>query len=308
MSQKEMILSESGSAPGVGKIHKDEIESTLAPISKFLGVDLAKQVLGSVGKKQFSGDIDVAINIPPEEFDNLKEKLENSPLFLYVEKTSVYITKIKIQNYDPNRPYYDLKKDPERKNPLPPPEPRTGFVQLDLMPGDPGWLKTYYHSPSEEESEYKGVFRNILLSTVAAFYDSKASEEKIDDGRPLEVERWLWSGSDGLVRIKRTPKPKANGNGYTKANINTPLGKGIKDAPGIAKALGLDGPEDLNSYESLKAAIEKNYDAETVKKILDSFAENGIVKDVGVPDDLRSMPTESLADKHLRRIKELLPK
>ena len=292
-----MILNESGSAPGVGKIHIDEIGPTLEPISKFMGVDLMKQALGSVGKKQFSGDIDCAINIPPEEFDDLKEKLESSPLFLYVEKTSVYITKIKIQNYDPNRPYFDLQKDPERKNPLPPPEPRTGFVQLDFMPGDPGWLKTYYHSPSEEESQYKGVFRNILLSTIAAFYDRQSSEEKIDDGRSLEVERWMWSGSDGLVRIKRTPKPKANGNGYTKANINTIIGKGIKDAPGIAKALGLDGPEDLNSYESLKSAIEKNYDPEMVKKILDSFASNHQVKDIGIPDDLKN--------EELDRIKEL---
>lgn len=288
-----MILKESGSAPGVGKIHRDEIEATLAPISKFVGVDLTKQALGSVGKKQFSGDIDVAINIPPEEFDQFGEKLKSSPLFSYVEKTSVYITKIKIQNYDPNRPYIN----PRTKEEEPAPQPRTGFVQLDFMPGDPGWLKTYYHSPSEEESEYKGVFRNILLSTIAAVYDRKDSEETIDDGRPVESERWMWSGNDGLVRIKRTPKPKAKGDGYTKANINTIIGKGIKDAPGIAKALGLDGPEDLNSYESLKAAIEKNYNAETVKKILDSFADNNIIKDVGVPNDLKN--------EELIRIKEL---
>lgn len=294
-----MTLNESGSAPGVGKIHKDEIEATLEPISKFVGIDLMKQALGSVGKKQFSGDIDVAINISPEEFEEFGKKLESSPLFLYVEKTSVYITKIEIKNYDPNRPFIN----PQTKEEESPPQPRTGYVQLDFMPGDPGWLKTYYHSPSEEESKYKGVFRNILLSTIAAFYDRQASEETIDDGRPEEIERWMWSGTDGLVRIKRTPKPKANGNGYTKANINTIIDKGIKDAAGIAKALGLDGPEDLNSYESLKAAIEKNYPKDLVDKIIDSFASNHQVKDVGVPDDIKT--TETLGDKHLARIKQL---
>ena len=275
-------LSESGSAPGVGYIHRDEIEATLAPISKFVGVNLMKQALGSVGKKQFSGDIDVAINIPPTEWDDFQNKLDSNPLFSYVEKTSVYITKIKIQNYDPNRPYIN----PRTKEEEPAPQPRTGFVQLDFMPGDPGWLKTYYHSPSEEESEYKGVFRNILLSTIAAFYDRQASDEQIADGRPVSVERWMWSGSDGLVRIRRVPKPKAKGDGYTKANINTIIGKGIKDAPGIAKALGLDGPEDLNSYESLKAAIEKNYPKELQDKIFQSFKDNRQVQDVGVPKDL----------------------
>jgi hypothetical protein len=44
-------LLESGSAPGVGPIHIDEIKPTLAPLSKELGVDLYSQALGSVGKK-----------------------------------------------------------------------------------------------------------------------------------------------------------------------------------------------------------------------------------------------------------------
>jgi hypothetical protein len=171
------------------------------------------------------------------------------------------------------------------------------------MPGDPGWMKTYYHSPSEKESKYKGVFRNIMIATICAVYQRQDSEEKIDDGRAVESERWMWSPADGLVRIKRTPVPKANGQGYTKKNKNEIIAQPIRTAPEIAKALGLNGPEDLNSYESLKAAIEKNYPAELVTKILDSFAENGQVKDIGVPDDL--VKQESLADKQLNRIKQL---
>ena len=65
----------------------------------------------------------------------------------------------------------------------------------------------------------------------------------------------------------------------------------------IAKALGLNGPEDLNSYESLKAAMEKNYDPEMVKNILDSFAQNKQVQDIGIPDDLKN--------EEIDRIKEL---
>ena len=67
------MLNESGSAPGVGPIHIDEIKPTLDPISKFLGVDLMSMTLGSVGKKEFSGDIDVAINIPPADLTNFKK-------------------------------------------------------------------------------------------------------------------------------------------------------------------------------------------------------------------------------------------
>lgn len=288
-----MIVNESGSAPGVGPIHKDEIKATLEPISKFLGMDLMKQALGSVGKKQFSGDIDVAINVAPAELQDFGKKLESSPLFSYVEKTSVFITKIKIEKYDPNRSFIDPQTGEDKG----PPEGRTGFVQLDFMPGDPGWLGTYYHSPSETESKYKGVFRNIMIATICALYNRQDSEEKTPDGRPLRSTRWLWSPRDGLVRVLRQPALRKDGKGYTKNNQDEQVQEPIKDPTNIAAALGLDSAKDLNSYESLKAAIEKNYDPELVRKILDSFKDNGQVKDIGIPPELQN--------EELDRIKEL---
>jgi len=290
-----MILNEGGSMPGVGPIHISEIEPTLNALEKVLGIDLKNNVLGSVGKKEFSGDIDVAIQVDPDKIPELVNRLERTPEVLDIAKSSVIMTKVKIVDFDQSKQTS---------------KPRTGYVQVDFMPGDPGWMKTYYHSPSETESKYKGVFRNIMIATICAVYERNASEEKIEDGRPKEVERWMWSPSDGLVRIRRTPVPKANGQGYTKKNKNEVIGEPIKTAPEIAKALGLDGPQDLNSYESLKQAIETNYPEELVQKILDSFAQNKQVQDIGVPDELRSQATsnvESLSEKPLRRIKELLP-
>jgi hypothetical protein len=290
-----MMLNEGGSMPGVGPIHIDEIEPTLDELERALGIDLKNNVLGSVGKKEFSGDIDVAVQVDPDKIPELVAKLERSPIVLDLAKSSVIMTKVKIVDYDPDKQTT---------------KPRTGFVQVDFMPGDPGWMKTYYHSPSEKESKYKGVFRNIMIATICAVYQRNDSEEKIDDGRPVESERWMWSPADGLVRIRRTPVPKAKGDGYTKKNNNEIIGEPIKDAEGIAQALGLDGPQDLNSYESLKKAIETNYPEAVVQDILDSFAKNKQVQDIGVPDELRSQATsnvESLADKQLRRLKELLP-
>ena len=290
-------LFEGGSMPGVGPIHIDEINPTLDALEKALGIDLKNNALGSVGKKEFSGDIDVAVQVAPEDIPELVQKIQATPLVLDMAKSSVIMTKVKIANYDQNKESNDPKHGP-----------RTGFVQVDFMPGDPGWMKTYYHSPSSSESKYKGVFRNLMIATICAVYQRNASEEKIDDGRPVEVERWMWSPTDGLIRIKRTPVPKKNGEGYTKKNQNVKVAEPIKDADGIAKALGFDSGADLNSYESLKAAMEKNYDAAMVQKILSSFAKNGTVIDIGVPDDIsvEEPKAESLADKHLNRIKELL--
>ena len=277
-----MKLFEGGAMPGVGPIHIDEINPTLSALEKKLGIDLINNALGSVGKKEFSGDIDVALQIEPDAIPEFVEKLKKLPEILDIAKSSVIMTKVKIENFDQNKTTS---------------KPRTGYVQIDFMPGDPGWMKTYYHSPSDKESKYKGVFRNIMIATICAAYQRNDSEETIDDGRPVESERWMWSPTDGLVRIKRTPVAKKNGEGYTKKNNNEIVQEPIKTADAIAKALGLGNAEDLNSYESLKAAIEKNYEPAMVQKILDGFAKNGQVQDIGVPDDLKT--------EELDRIQEL---
>jgi hypothetical protein len=287
-----MIITEGGAMPGVGPIHISEIEPTLDALEKALGIDLKNNVLGSVGKKDFSGDIDVAIQVEPDAIPDLVKKIEATPLVLDLAKSSVIMTKVKIVNYDQSKQTT---------------KPRTGFVQVDFMPGDPGWMKTYYHSPSQEESKYKGVFRNLMIATIAAILDRKDSEEKIEDGRSLESERWMWSPTDGLVRVRRTPVPKANGQGFTKKNKNEIINDPIKDPAGIAKALRLSGPKDLNSYESLKAAIEDSYPQDMVDNILQSFAKNGQVRDIGVPDYIEQAATvESLADKNHNKILRLL--
>ena len=278
-------LFEGGSMPGVGPIHIDEINPTLDVLEKHLGIDLKNNVLGSVGKKEFSGDIDVAIQVDADKIPELVKKIEACPLIMDIAKSSVIMTKVKIEGFDQSKQTT---------------KPRTGYVQVDFMPGDPEWMKTYYHSPSDKESKYKGVFRNLMIATIAAIRDSRSSGEIIDDGRSAEVERWIWSPTEGLVRIKRVPAQRKDGKGYTKKNIDTPIQKPIKNPDQIAKALGLDGAKDLNSFESLLAAVEKNLPADEVEKIKTSFAKNGTVKDIGVPSELTQ--TESLADRQLSRL------
>jgi hypothetical protein len=284
----ESLINEGGAMPGVGPIHIDEIEPTLTALEKVLGIDLKNNALGSVGKKEFSGDIDIALQLDAEKIPEFIEKLKKTPEVMDISKSSVIMTKVKIEDFDQSKQTT---------------KPRTGYVQVDFMPGDPGWLKTYYHSPSEKESKYKGVFRNLMMATIAGVHNRKDSEDEIDDGRPIETERWMWSPTDGLVRIKRTPVPKAKGDGYTKKNNNEIIGQPIKTADEIAKALDLDGAADLNSYESLKTAIEKNYPAEEVDKILKVFAGNRQVQDIGVPDDIKQ--EESLDEKQMKHVLRL---
>lgn len=267
------IITEGGAMSGVGAIHIDEIEPTLDSLEKILGIDLKNNTLGSVGKKEFSGDIDIALEIKPENIPAFVEKLKNIPEVLDLAKSSVIMTKVKIANYDP-------KKQVEGK-------PRTGYVQVDFMPGDPGWLKTYYHAPHEKDSKYKGVFRNILISSIAAHLDRKESNEKLSDGRAMKAERYMWSPSDGLVRIVRTPVPNKKGDGYTKKNDNKIIAGPYKNPDEIAKILNLGSADDLYSYETLRAAMDKHYPQELVQAIMKDFADNDVVKDIGLPTDIK---------------------
>jgi len=265
-------LREGGSMPGVGSIHISEIEPTLAKLEKELGLDLRNFTLGSVGKKEFSGDIDIAINLKPEQLDDFGKKLQSAPSIKDMKKTSVFMTSVDIVGYDGNKTKDGIE--------------RTGKVQIDFMPGDPGWMKTYYHAPHEKDSKYKGVFRNIMIASIAGRLNVVSSDAKTDDGRPLEQERWMWSPADGLIRVKRTPVPKKNGEGYTKKNANTIIDGPYKNADEIAKQLGLTSGKDLYSFETLWSAISKKYDKDTVAKIADDFANNKAVQDIGIPDEI----------------------
>ena len=272
------ILSEGGSLPGVGAIHIDEINPTLIPLEKELGIDLRNNALGSVGKREFSGDIDVALKIDTDKIPEFVERLKKSSQVLDIAKSSVIMTKVKIMDFDENR-------DDGR--------PRTGFVQIDFMPGDPDWLKTYYHSPHEKDSQYKGVYRNLMIASIAGTKDIDDSEEKIEDGRPLQSKRFMFSPRDGLVRVLRRPVPKASGVGYTKKNNNKIIGGPWKTADEIAKNLGLDNGEDLYSYETLVKVIKKNLSSEEQRDIFMAFTNNGTIQGMGIPPDIQEYSKDS---------------
>jgi hypothetical protein len=106
----------------------------------------------------------------------------------------------------------------------------------------------------------------------------------------------MWSPNDGLVRILRTPEPNKKGDGYTKKNINKIIAGPYKNPDEIAKVLRLDGPDDLYSYETLRKAMDKNYSPELNKAMLKDFAENSVIKDIGVPTDIRLSESVGTSD------------
>jgi hypothetical protein len=263
------LINEGGSLTGTGSIHKSEIEPTLKKLEDQLGIDLLNNTLGSVGKKEFSGDIDIAVDIPPEDTKEFVNKLKSTPGVTEVSKTSVIMCKVEIEDFDPN------KSAPGR----------TGYVQVDFMPGDKSWMKTYYHSPFETDSKYKGAYRNILIGSIATLYNIKRSEEETDDGRPLRTERFMLSPAKGLVKIVREPAPKRSGIGYLKKNINTVIDGPWTTADEIAQQLNLGVGDNLDSYETIVSAMKENYDQSLVDNILKKFNNDPFIINHGIPEE-----------------------
>lgn len=269
----DRLLRESGSGEGAGVIHIKELPDTIRWIEDATGLPVETHTLGSVGKKTWSGDIDIVVDADPSTIPDLISRLEALPDFQGVRRLpgNTVSAVVPIQNYQ------------EDQTP-PAGRERTGLVQVDFMLGDPEWYRLYYHAPSEQESKVKGAHRGILLGTLANYYDVDASEETTPDGRPLRLERYKW-GSNGFVRIRREPAIGRDGK-YLKKNTDVVIDGPWKDASEIARRLGLSGPEALNSFESLWNDIKQRYPKNTVDAIREDLLSNQQFVSMGVPEEL----------------------
>lgn len=269
------VIMESGSMAGVGAIHISEIEPTLKQLEKDTGLKLIGNTLGSVGKKEFSGDIDIAVNITRDQIPELLKKLQQSPIISDSKAHGLIVmSSADIIGY---------------RDDLESPRERTGKVQVDFMlSDDPDWLKTYYHAPHENDSKYKGALRNIAVSALCNFLDRDESDEKTQDGRPLWTEKYYFSPSKGLIKSKRALKARKDGKGYTKSFDEEITGGPWKRGPEIAKVLGLDSADDLYSFETVFKAVEKNHGPEITKKLAHYMNDSRDVQSLGVPQELKA--------------------
>ena len=256
------VILEGGNAfPDVGTIHISEIEPTLRWMEKEFGLsNLEDRVLGSVGKVEYSGDIDIALDtkkVDPKEFSAmLRTKLGDQSVTGVAGNITI---RVSIVNYD-------KKKDGR--------QPRTGFVQVDFLPGDPAWMKTFFHSPGDA-SKFKGIHRNMALTAVANLLGSKSTKELDDFDRPVSTVRWSWGLKNGLIKVKKTSRKNKHTGKTVKKQDTEILGKPVTDPKKIAHVLfnGKAGPEALNSMETILAAVKKGYTPKQADAIYQKLAQ-----------------------------------
>ena len=273
IAQEQKWKIESGAMPDSGVIHITDIKPTLIELEKYLDIDLQNNTVGSAGKRTYSGDIDIAINISTDKVDDFISKLKSIPNVLEVKKTSIIMTTVKIPNWNPVK-YKGVNG--------------TGYVQIDFMfSSTPEFLKLFYHSPYEQDSKYKGIYRNILLGAIAHFYDIRYSTVMLNDV-PQYEERYFWSADLGLYRGRSYRFLDKTGKKLLKKKINSmySIDQCYKTAENIVEKLNLIDANSLYSFETLFNDINTRYDSKLLSLIYDEFINNRYVKEMGIPTEL----------------------
>ena len=136
--------------PLTHRINRQDVPATIQWIEQVTGIEFPQdRWLGSTGKKPTSGDLDLAVDLNEISKDQLANILTQF---------------VQSQGLDP-REYVSKRGEVHLRTPIAG-DANRGFVQTDFMffP-NLDWGSFYYSGG--EDSEYKGMNRNVLMSSIA---------------------------------------------------------------------------------------------------------------------------------------------
>jgi hypothetical protein len=145
---------------------------------KDLGLDLVNNKLGSAGKKDESGDIDISVDPSKLTFDD--NILPKEMLILLLQDAGYKTREIKKNRSDNPSKVYDIAKTGDQvhlKTPILG-DDKKGYVQTDFMFGEPKWMKFAKDAPNPKDSKYGGVHRAMMIYSVANAKGYKFSPDK----------------------------------------------------------------------------------------------------------------------------------
>lgn len=229
-----MVLNEGGNIfkdeqgnPVTQRIDRDNVDSTLAWLEKITGLPHKDFKLGSTGIRSTSGDMDIAVNQNEVDKNDLYNKLaawakQNHPednVRQWVAKSGISVHFKTPINGDPDQ----------------------GYVQTDLMFGDPEWMK-FTMKGAGDDTPFKGMHRAVMMASIA------------------KAQGMQWSPTKGLVD-RETKELISNDPAEIAEKL---LGAGAKVS-------------DLDSVESIVAKIKTrpDYDA-LVADARDNFEKDGL--------------------------------
>lgn len=206
--------------PATERISRENVVATVQWLEQLTGLNLSDNMLGSTGRAATSGDLDLGVD------STLISK-------------DVLIKQLLKRGIDSK----DIKKSGDAvhlKTPILG-DASNGFVQTDFMFSDNPTLQHFSLMGGEEDSQFKGVHRAILLASIA------------------KAQGMKWSYKNGLVDRES----------------NETI---TKNPAEIAQNLINGTPSDMNSVESIIKKIKAlpNYE-ELVKDAREAFERENIV-------------------------------
>jgi hypothetical protein len=141
------IFKNANGEPLTQRIDREKVPDTIKWIESVTNIDFPVETwLGTTGRKSSSGDLDLAV----DESKITKEELIKILLAKGVDAK-------------------DIKKSGDSvhiKCPIAG-DPKNGFVQADLMFGDPGW-QAFSMSGAPEGSKLTGMSRHVILASIVS--------------------------------------------------------------------------------------------------------------------------------------------
>jgi len=132
------------------RIAKADVIPTIQWLETVTGLELTDHLLGTTGKKETSGDLDIAIDA------NEVDKNE------FANRLAEYIKK---EGGDPKQWIKKSGISVHFKTPIKGDE-SNGFVQADFMFGERDWMK-WSMTGGRKGSELKGAHRHMIMSSIA---------------------------------------------------------------------------------------------------------------------------------------------
>lgn len=208
------------------RINKADVLPTVQWLETVTGLELTDNMLGTTGKKETSGDLDLAIDA------NAVNKNE------FAQKLADYITK---KGGDPKEWIKKSGISVHFKTPIRGDE-KNGYVQSDFMFGEPNWMK-FSLQGGREGSELKGAHRHIILASIA------------------RVRGMKWSANNGLMSGDGKELVSKDGNEIAKKLLGqTATIKDLQDPETI-----IDYIIKLPNYEELVADARETLGREGIK-------------------------------------------
>lgn len=256
------ILKEGGHAfDNVGPISKDNINTTLNKLQEMIfeplhiTPDMWTAEIGSVGKKDQSGDIDIAMDFNKMKllFDVKSDNDVKDILTNQLKKYGIESRRVSV-NMHISFPIYGETQDGE-------------FVQIDFFPSnDLEFTKQEKFSPHAKDTKYKGVHRRLAIGSLIksvslAIADDAVDDEKNEyiapDGRKYPGVRFkfITLTDDGFFQVTKSFKGKRPGtfvkNPAEDKTKRQFLSKNFQEILDMLFGKGTFSYDDLYSFETI---------------------------------------------------------